>query len=166
MVGFSGRGRWRGGGGCGGPRGGRKSASFRPSAKKMGKNNPPEPDFEQPAHSTEWSGRSASRFSRGGRPVFRRGWPGGRPAGCLEKTGWPTGFFGRPSRIWAVGRPDLGGRPAGFGGPAGRFWGVGWPGRPGGQPLTTYGSTTTYRAPVPRDNPNPVTLTLTLSGIA
>jgi hypothetical protein len=35
-VGFSGRGRWRGGGGCGGPRGGRKSASFRPSAKKIG----------------------------------------------------------------------------------------------------------------------------------
>jgi hypothetical protein len=52
-------------------------------------------------------------------------------------------------RIWAVGRPDLGGRPAGFGGPAGRFWGVGWPGRSGGQPLTTYGSTTTYLAPVP-----------------
>ena len=30
---FSGRGRWRGGGGCGGPRGGRKSASFTPPGK-------------------------------------------------------------------------------------------------------------------------------------
>ena len=107
MVGFSGRGRWRGGGGCGGPRGGRKSASFRPSAKEMGKNNPPEPDFEQPAHSTEWSGRAA------GRPASRsasRFWPAGRPVGQ------PV-FSRRPARFsawlagWPAGRLAVAARP-------------------------------------------------------
>ena len=93
---------------------------------------------------------SAEPRRLGGQPDLGLGRPGGRPdlsggpAGFGPRpAGWPAGFFGRPSRIWAVGRPDLGGRPAGLGGSAGRFWGVGWPGRPGGQPLTTYGSTTT-----------------------
>ena len=113
---------------------------------------------ERLAGSAERLAGSAEPRRLGGQPDLGLGRPGGRPdlsggpAGFGPRpAGWPAGFFGRPSRIWAVGRPDLGGRPAGFGGSAGRFWGVGWPGRPGGQPLTTDGSTTTYRAPVPKN---------------
>ena len=114
------------------------------------------PQFEpaQPA------GRAAGRVGRAAGRVGRAA-PTWRPAGFGPRpAGWPARFVRRPGRIWAsasrvagrifrAAQPDLGGRPAGFGGSASRFWGVGWPGRPGGQPLTTYGSTTTYRAPVP-----------------
>jgi hypothetical protein len=125
----------------------------------------------QPPLSTLWIAGRPPVPPRG-QPAGRHGRPPGQPpatygpasirAGPARR---PRGWPGRPSRAdlaasrifsggpagfgWAVGRPDLGGRPAGFGGSAGRFWGVGWPGQPGGQPLTTYGSTTTYRAPVP-----------------
>ena len=73
----------------------------------MGKNNSPEPDFEQPAHSTEWSGRAA------GRPASRsasRFWPAGRPVGQ------PV-FSRRPARFsawlagWPAGRLAVAARP-------------------------------------------------------
>jgi len=103
--------------------------------KEMGKNNPPEPDFEQPAHSTEWSGRAA------GRPASRPDFSGG-PLAVAARPGQPRRKTGRPprenrlaDRIFRAAQPDLGGRPAGFGGSTSRFWGVGRPalgGRPAG----------------------------------
>ena len=113
MVGFSGRGRWRGGGGCGGPWGGRKSAYFRPSSKKWAKITPlllspisSSPHIPQSGQGGRPAGRPV------GQPVFSRrparfsawlaGWPAGRLA-VAARPGQPAAPL--PSRRLTRARP-------------------------------------------------------------
>ena len=63
----------------------------------MGKNNPREPDFELPAHFTEWSGRLGGPV---GRPLARPWPPFGQARAALRAAACPEG------------RPEV--RPAGL----------------------------------------------------
>ena len=130
MVDFTGRAGWRGGAGGLGPLGGGKSASFTPSAKKMGKKDLGEPEFGLHAHSTEWWRPAAS--------------PRAPALGPARLAGWA-------SPIGGVGQPDLAGGPARLGGWASPIWGGGWPrGRRASHPPDR-AQTTTYGAPVPNN---------------